>query len=211
MQEGIRQHKKMSRYKSIVLTAEHLFLESGIDAVQMQDIALAEGIGIATLFRYFPKKEKLIVAVAIQNLERMLTQLNEIVQSSKTAYERLEELLNYLLLNQTNEKNASKFREAFESYASFVKEPLADIGLYIDVQKEITQSLLPIIEDGISDGSLRTDIPIKETIITIINTYGTFGNNVLLKTPITYIEEDFKPEIQLRILKDILLSYVKPV
>ncbi|MGQ4665378.1 TetR/AcrR family transcriptional regulator [Metabacillus halosaccharovorans] len=211
MQEGIRQHKKLSRYKSIVLTAEHLFLEGGIDAIQMQDIALAEGIGIATLFRYFPKKEKLIVAVAIQNLERMLTQLNEIVQSSKTAYERLEELLNYLLLNQTNEKNASKFREAFESYASFVKEPLADIELYIDVQKEITQSLLPIIEDGISDGSLRTDIPIKETIITIINTYGTFGNNVLLKTPITYIEEDFKPEIQLRILKDILLSYVKPV
>ncbi|MBU7591384.1 TetR/AcrR family transcriptional regulator [Metabacillus halosaccharovorans] len=211
MQKGVREHKKLSRYKSIVHTAEHLFLESGIDSIQMQDIALAEGIGIATLFRYFPKKEKLIVAVAIQNLERMLTQLNEIVQSSKTAYERLEELLNYLLLNQTNEKNASKFREAFESYASFVKEPLADIELYIDVQKEITKSLLPIIEDGISDGSLRTDIPIKETIITIINTYGTFGNNVLLKTPITYIEEDFKPEIQLRILKDILLSYVKPV
>ncbi|MCV9888597.1 TetR/AcrR family transcriptional regulator [Metabacillus halosaccharovorans] len=211
MQKGVREHKKLSRYKSIVHTAEHLFLESGIDSIQMQDIALAEGIGIATLFRYFPKKEKLIVAVAIQNLERMLTQLNEIVQSSKTAYQRLEELLNYLLLNQTNEKNASKFREAFESYASFVKEPLADIELYIDVQKEITQSLLPIIEDGISDGSLRTDIPIKETIITIINTYGTFGNNVLLKTPITYIEEDFKPDIQLRILKDILLSYVKPV
>ncbi|MEK5139992.1 TetR/AcrR family transcriptional regulator [Priestia sp. FSL W8-0001] len=211
MQKGVREHKKLSRYKSIVHTAEHLFLESGIDAVQMQDIAVAEGIGIATLFRYFPKKEKLIVAVAIQSLKRMIIQLNNIVQSSKTAYERLEDVLHYLLINQKNEKNAAKFREAFESYASFAKEPLADIELYIDVQKEITQVLIPIIEDGKSDGSLRNDIPIKETIITIINTYGTFGNNVLLKTPITYTEEDIKPEVQLRILKDILLSYVKPL
>lgn len=141
----------------------------------------------------------------------MIIQLNNIVQSSKTAYERLEDVLHYLLINQKNEKNAAKFREAFESYASFAKEPLADIELYIDVQKEITQVLIPIIEDGKSDGSLRNDIPIKETIITIINTYGTFGNNVLLKTPITYTEEDIKPEVQLRILKDILLSYVKPL
>jgi AcrR family transcriptional regulator len=210
MPQGVRQHKKTSRYKSIVYTAEHLFLESGIDAVQMQDIAKAEGIGIATLFRYFPKKEKLIVAVAIKNLGRILTQINEIVQSPKTAYERLEDTLNYLLTNHTREKNSAKFREAFESYASIAKEPLTDIELYIDIQKEITTALLPIVEDGKSDGSLRTDIPIKETVITLINTYGTFGNNVLLKSPITYKEEDFSPEVQLKILKDILLSYVKP-
>ncbi|KNH16686.1 TetR/AcrR family transcriptional regulator [Priestia megaterium] len=210
MPQGIRQHKKTSRYESIIYTAEHLFLESGIDAVQMQDIAKAEGIGIATLFRYFPKKEKLIVAVAIKNLERTLAQLNTIVQSPKTAYERLEDTLNYLLTNQTREKNSAKFREAFESYASIAKEPLTDIELYIDIQKEITMALLPIIEDGKSDGSLRTDIPIKETVITLINTYGTFGNNVLLKSPITYTEDDFLPEVQLRILKDIFLSYVNP-
>ena len=39
---GIREQKKSKRYKSIVLTAEKLFLENGLDTVQMQDVADAE-------------------------------------------------------------------------------------------------------------------------------------------------------------------------
>ncbi|PKG22933.1 TetR/AcrR family transcriptional regulator [Niallia nealsonii] len=198
-------------YKNIVSTAEQLFLENGLDIVQMQDIADAVGIGIATLFRYFPKKDKLIVAVAVQNLERTLPQLEQIVQSKKSAYERLEDVLNYLLKNQTAQKmNATKFREAFESYASFTKEPLADIEFYIEMQKKIANILIPLMEDGKMDGSFRTDIPIKETIITIINAYGTFGNNIALKSPITYTEEDISPHVQQKALKEILLSYVRP-
>ncbi|MCR8656987.1 TetR/AcrR family transcriptional regulator [Paenibacillus endoradicis] len=209
MTQGLREKNKNARYQSIVSTAEQLFLERGLDSVQMQDIADAEKIGIATLFRYFSRKDSLIVAVAIQNLERTIPVFQQIALSPKSAYERLEDTLNYVLANQTQSRsNSTKFREAFESYASFSKEPLPNIQDYIDTQKQVSLMLGPIIEDGQRDGSLRQDISIKESIMTIINAYGIFGNNIVLKSEITYLEE-IQPEIQQKLLKEMLLSYVR--
>lgn len=212
MTDGIQQQNKNKRFNSIIETAESLFLRHGLDHVQMQHIADAEGIGIATLFRYFPKKDKLIVAVAVHNLERNIQQFEAIVSADKSAFQRLKHVLDHLTENNTAKlKHSTKFREAFESYASFSKEPLEDIEDYIDVQKRIAQILLHIVDDGKVDGSIRSDIPIKESIITIINAYGTFGNNITLKSSISYLEDDIAPHIQQQALKEMLLSYIRPV
>ena len=208
---SVRELNKSTRYQHIVSAAQRLFLKLGLDSVQMQDVANEAEVGIATVFRYFPKKDKLIVAVAIQNLERILPAFEQIAALPKSAYERLEDVLNYLLEDQNSpEGNSSKFQEAFESYASFTKEPLPDMDDYIEIQKQISNSLIPIIEDGKKDGSIRTDLSIKEALITIINTFGTFVNNVVLKSSISFKEEDIEPHIQQRVLKEILLSYVRP-
>lgn len=209
---GLQEQNKNKRFNRIVRTAETLFLEHGLDHVQMQHIADAEGIGVAPLFRYFPKKNKLIVAVAVHNLERNIQHFEAIVSANQTAFERLKQVLNHLTANNTAKlKHSAKFREAFESYASFRKEPLEDIEGYINIQKEITQIILRIVDDGKIDGSIRTDIPIKESIITIINAYGTFGNNITLKSPISYLEDDIAPHIQQQMLKEMLLSYIRPI
>jgi AcrR family transcriptional regulator len=208
---GIQQQNKNKRFNSIIQTAETLFLEHGLDHVQMQHIADAEGIGIATLFRYFPKKNKLIVAVAVYNLERSIQYFEDIASANQPAFERLKRVLDYLTVKNTTElKRSTRFREAFESYASFTKEPLEDIEDYINVQKRIAVILLRIAEDGKIDGSIRTDIPIKETIITIINAYGTFGSNIALKSSFSYLEDDIAPHIQQRRLMEILLLYIRP-
>lgn len=213
MSGGMREKKKSARYKSIVKTAELLFLENGLDAVQMQDVADADGIGIATLFRYFPKKERLIVAVAVSCLEKNIEAFERIVSTNGSAYERLEQVLDYLMGHPTEKEEvwkSARFREAFESYASFAKKPLDGIEEYIETQRVIALILMKIIEDGKVDGSIRKDIPIKEAIITIINAYGTFGNNISLKSAISYLEEDIAIHIQQRMLKEMLLSYLRP-
>lgn len=213
MSGGMREKKKTARYKSIVKTAEQLFLENGLDAVQMQDVADADGIGIATLFRYFPKKERLIVAVAVSCLEKIVEDFQRIVTANSSAYDRLEQVLDYLMGHPTEKEEvwkSARFREAFESYASFAKKPLDGIEEYIETQKVIALILMKIIEDGKVDGSIRKDIPVKEAIITIVNAYGTFGNNISLKSAISYLEEDIAIHIQQRMLKEILLSYLRP-
>ncbi len=121
-------------------------------------------------------------------------------------------MLDYLSGDDTvKSERSSKFREAFESSASFAKEPFEDIEDYIAVQQKVAQIFLCIVEDGKKDGSIRQDIPIKETLITIINAYGTFGNNIVLKSSISYLEEDIAPHIQRKLLKEMLLSYIRPL
>ena len=186
-----------------------MFLENGLDNVQMQDIADAEGIGIATLFRYFPKKDRLIVAVAAANLEKSIDMYRKLAGSNHSAYERLEHVLDYLTRDDHLQSEV-KFREAFESYASFAKSPLEGIQDYIDTQKEIATIFMGIVDAGLTDGSIRTDIPVKEALITIINAYGTFSNNIALKSPISYLEDDIAPLNQQRILKEMLLTYIRP-
>ena len=63
---------KERRHKAIVDAAEKLLIESSWDSVQMQDIAKEAEVGVATLFRYFPKKQTLIIAVANQILTEEL-------------------------------------------------------------------------------------------------------------------------------------------
>ena len=57
-----REQQKQQRRQNIIDIAKDLFLEQGVPTVQMQDVANAAGVGIATLFRYFPKKEYLVIA-----------------------------------------------------------------------------------------------------------------------------------------------------
>lgn len=204
-----RQQNKEERLNRIISQAETLFLKDGFERVQMQDIADAAEIGVATLFRYFPKKDQLIVAAAVRNLAPTLDAFKELTNRPGDAYSRLEAIIDYLLDQQMKRTSHSRFREAFESYASFVVSPLPGIDNYIGLQREIMETLEPLIEHGKTDGSLRGDIDVKTTVVTIINAFGTFGNNIILKSHISYLEDDIEPHIQQRVLREMLLSYVR--
>ena len=54
---------KSRRINSALSAGVELFLERGIEAVKMTDIAEASGIGVATLYRYFGTKTRIAVEV----------------------------------------------------------------------------------------------------------------------------------------------------
>lgn len=205
-----RQENKQLQTDKIVEAAKELFTERGLNDVQMKDVAERAGAGVATVFRYFPKKDELIVEVAIRSLDAVEIEFQRIVSMKSSAYERLEQLLDTLLDAQKAEQyKSARFREAFESYASFRTEPLPEIDRYLARQRQIMDSLEPLIEDGGRDGSINHSISIKPLIITVINSYSSFTNNVALKSSISYLDKDIQPETQQQVLKKILLDYCK--
>lgn len=68
--------------------ATRLFLERGIDAVKMTDIAEAAGVGVATLYRHFSTKAAIALAAATRMLEHLLSEYASIVSSDD--YQRLD-------------------------------------------------------------------------------------------------------------------------
>jgi AcrR family transcriptional regulator len=54
----------------IMQSAQERFASEGIDA-STEDIARGAGVGVATVFRHFPTKQKLIEATAVRFLEHM--------------------------------------------------------------------------------------------------------------------------------------------
>lgn len=60
-----------ARRERILHVAERLGAELGLDGVQMQDVAKAAGVAIATLYRYFPSKTHLFTAIMSAQVDHM--------------------------------------------------------------------------------------------------------------------------------------------
>lgn len=121
---GLRENNRNKRYQSIIKTAERLFANFGLENVKMQVIADEEGVGVATLFRYFPKKDKLIVAVATSIMKEELFQFQRIANEPINAYEKFSKIFNYLAESVTHpSKNSTKFIDAFAGTRGQVPRP----------------------------------------------------------------------------------------
>lgn len=199
-----------ARTQRIVEAAECVFTHKGIETATMQDVATEAKMGIATIFRFFPRKEKLVVAVATKNLETVLETFRSIAERPISCMEKLELLFDHFisLLEQPASSNV-KLLENFESYAAQFTEPLEDIELFNAVYRNISQVFSTIVEQGIEDGSVQADLPISETLSTIVNTFGIFARKLSLQKNILVVEPDLAPEKQLAILKRILLNYLR--
>jgi len=205
-----RQNREM-REDTILNAAERLFAKKGIENTTMQDIADEANLGVATVFRLFQKKERIIVTVATRKLERILEIFQNIADMDITCFEKIERLLDHLMQNYYPDKNeAVKILENFETYASRITDEMEDFDLYKSVYREISRTFSKIIEDGLRDGSIRSDINIKETLITLVNAGATFSRKLTLQKSIFFIELDLEPEKQAALLKKIILDYLRP-
>ncbi|GAA0443813.1 MAG: TetR/AcrR family transcriptional regulator [Bacillota bacterium] len=206
-----RMEGKMKRRNSIILAAEKVFAKKGFDNTTMQEIADEENIGIATVFRYFPKKEKLIVAVAINIVEKYIPIFQSIADMNGSCLDKMERMFDFFI-SEINEEKLENMQllEVFKSYASLQTEPLEDIEAYNRSQNKISVILASIIEDGKQDGSIRSDIDIKKVLTTITNSFGLFSRKLLLYERIPMLKGDLEAEEQLKILKNIFIDYLQP-
>jgi AcrR family transcriptional regulator len=90
--ETIETHRR-EVHGAILDTTASLVAEHGLASVTMSQIAEETGIGRATLYKYFPDVEAILVAWHDQHVEGHLEYLTEIRDRSKNAGERLEAVL----------------------------------------------------------------------------------------------------------------------
>lgn len=205
--EKERSDGKQQRLCTILESAERIFSQKGIEKSTMQDVATEANIGIATLFRYFPRKEKLIVAVATRMLEPMLEYFTHVAEQPLTCHQQIELLFDYFIQDQNH--LSIIFMVNFESYASHSSEPVEDVMDFNALNRQIWHQYSKIIQNGIEDGSIRSDLPVKETLITLMNSFALFSRKLTMKKNILLLESDLDSDDQLQLLKQIFLDHLK--
>ncbi|MFI0373036.1 TetR family transcriptional regulator [Actinomadura sp. 1N219] len=68
-QPGVRSRSQHQRRKRIVQAAAALASRGGIEAMQMRTVSERAGVALGTLYRYFPSKMDLVVAVVGEELD----------------------------------------------------------------------------------------------------------------------------------------------
>ncbi|SDH76622.1 DNA-binding transcriptional regulator, AcrR family [Sinosporangium album] len=66
---GVRTRSQHQRRKRIIQAAAALASRGGVEAMQMRTVAERAGVALGTLYRYFPSKMDLVVAVVSEELD----------------------------------------------------------------------------------------------------------------------------------------------
>ena len=206
-----REQQKQQRRQHIVQTAKDLFLEHGVQNIQMQDVADATGVGIATLFRYFPKKEYLVIAASSTITEEMATDIGQIVEQTISAFEKIKQILDYYICGTRDPQlRLAKFFESFDLQEKITEELNEHYAEYLFARSKLANILLALAQQGKQDGSLRQDIDMDLFIITMVQNFSLFTFKVSLATHDTNLSQLLSEDKQLELMKDVFLSYIRP-
>jgi AcrR family transcriptional regulator len=108
--ETIEAHRR-EVHDAILDTSAELISEHGLLAVTMSQIAEETGIGRATLYKYFPDVESILLAWHERQISDHLAHLTEVRDRGTSAYERLERVLqSYALLSRHQHPDEAAMR-----------------------------------------------------------------------------------------------------
>lgn len=153
----------------ILDVAFRLFMEKGYEYTSIQDIIdHLGGLSKGAIYHHFKSKEDILVAV----MERMTAESNQMLavirdRSDITGKEKLKTIFKKSI-------NRPVQNDIFTVAPNFHNNPklLASL-LYDTIEEAAPHYILPIIKQGIADGSIRTDFPeqLAELIIFVANVW----------------------------------------
>lgn len=83
--------------ENILRAAERIFTRHDYHEVLMEDVAQACGVGKGTLYRYFPSKRQLYLAVMFEGIEQLRNDLQVAVDAANTPARKIERVVRCML------------------------------------------------------------------------------------------------------------------
>ncbi len=134
---------------TILRAAETVFTRRDYHEVQMDDVAAACGVGKGTLYRYFPSKRDLYLAVTFDGIGRLRDELAAAVASSESAAGKIEQIVRRTL---------GFFWDRRGFFALIHRNELeadADVREWVTTRAELTRLVEQTIRRAIAAGDLR--------------------------------------------------------
>jgi AcrR family transcriptional regulator len=143
--ETIQAHRRDVR-DAILDTTAALVADHGLRSVTMSQIAEQTGIGRATLYKYFPGVEAILVAWHQRQVTGHLRQLTQIADQAGDAARRLEAVLEaYALIS-------------YEHHGSELAALLHHGEHHARAHQQLSNLIKDLISEGAQSGQLRNDV-----------------------------------------------------
>ncbi|MCP1309531.1 TetR/AcrR family transcriptional regulator [Paenibacillus tyrfis] len=166
----LRASRKQELKERIFTQSIKLFKEKGFDNVTVEEITQACGIAKGTFYNYFPKKEAVLLHLAVSQLESV----HETIQNNKNMPDLRQQLLHL-------------FSNLFHQYAEqpdmvrLVVSEMMRADMFINAEMRIIerfrQALAALIEDAKGKGQLTTQAA-SEDIAAVLT--GVYFNSLMI-------------------------------
>lgn len=163
--------------ENIASAASQLFLEKGIAAASMDDIAKAAGYSKATLYVYFENKEEIVGLLVLQSMQKLYDCISSALIQQETTRARYNLICRGLV----------EYQEEFPFYFKMVLEKINidfENHNYLPEEKEtyqigekINEKLKDFLLSGMERGELRSNL---EILPAIFNFWGMLSGIIQL-------------------------------
>ena len=150
--------------ENIVSAASALFMERGIAATSMDDIAKAAGYSKATLYVYFENKEEIVGILVLNSMKK----LDDYISSALIQHEATKARYDFIC------RGLVQYQEEFPFYFKMVldkinidfesKEYLPEERETYQIGEEINEKIKNFLLSGMEKGDLRNDLDIMPAI-----------------------------------------------
>ena len=149
--ETIDEHRRAVR-DAILETTVALVAEHGLRSVTMSQIAEEVGIGRATLYKYFPDVDSILVAWHQQQIAGHLEQLVAVRDQADDAVERLEAVLETYAMSRARSGHHDSELAAFLHRDHQVAA----------AERRVSEIVRDLLADAAEDGHVRGDVAPEE-------------------------------------------------
>lgn len=163
--------------EKIASAASILFMEKGISAASMDDIAKAAGYSKATLYVYFENKEEIVGILALESMRKLYDYICRALEEQENTRARYDMICRGLV----------KYQEEFPFYFKMVLDKinidfenqscLPEEKETYRVGEDINEKIKEFLLCGIKKGELRSDIEVLPVIFTF---WGTLSGLIQL-------------------------------
>lgn len=151
--------KQRAKKQQIITAAIHCFVEKGFHATSTAEICKAAGMSPGNLFHYYPTKNAIIEAIALQD-QVDFTTLLQIKPASDSAIDTVITIMTRLL-QLYNEPTYARL--SLEIIAEASRNPSIN-NTFIENEKIVRQQLVDILKHGISNGEIDPKLSIEHTV-----------------------------------------------
>ena len=151
--------------ENIVSAASALFMERGIAATSMDDIAKAAGYSKATLYVYFENKEEIVGILVLNSMKK----LDDYISSALIQHEATKARYDFIC------RGLVQYQEEFPFYFKMVldkinidfesKNYLPEEKETYQIGEEINEKIKNFLLSGMEKGDLRSDLEIMPAIL----------------------------------------------
>lgn len=167
--------KQRAKKKQIITAAIHCFVKKGFHATSTAEICKAAGMSPGNLFHYFPTKNAIIEAIALQD-QVDFTTLLQIKSPTDSAIKTLITIMTRLL-QLYNEPTYARL--SLEIIAEASRNPAMN-NIFIENEKIVRQRLVEILRHGVSNGEIDAKLSIENTASWLMTfADGTIGRDLM--------------------------------
>jgi AcrR family transcriptional regulator len=139
---------QQERYDRVVDAAVAALSAGGQDAVQMKDLAQRAGVSLATLYRYFPSKEYVLLAVSLARYQAAARKVLAEVPPGNTVRERVtSHLMREFRAQQREQRLTAALTQALTGTARTYSELIEAVEhLHLQILRHVAAAGGPVSE-----------------------------------------------------------------